>query len=89
MFCFQCQETAGNKGCSIKGVCGKEPQTSNYMDMLLYATRGLAIVNKKLRENKLSSKKAEHVIVDALFSTITNANFDDNAIIAKSTMYSV
>ncbi|MDD4001609.1 MAG: hydroxylamine reductase [Bacteroidales bacterium] len=83
MFCFQCQETAGNKGCSIKGVCGKEPQTSNYMDMLLYATRGLAIVNKKLRENKLSSKKAEHVIVDALFSTITNANFDDNAIIAK------
>lgn len=83
MFCFQCQETAGNKGCTIKGVCGKEPQTAKYMDMLLYATRGLAIVNKKLRENNHSSKKAEHVILDALFSTITNANFDDNALKTK------
>ena len=83
MFCFQCQETAGNKGCAIKGVCGKEPQTSNYMDMLLYATRGIAIVNMKLREKNLASKKAEHAIMDALFATITNANFDDSAIIAK------
>ena len=83
MFCFQCQETAGNKGCAIKGVCGKEPQTSNYMDMLLYVTRGIAIVNKKLRENNVASKKAEHAIIDALFATITNANFDDDAIIAK------
>ena len=83
MFCFQCQETAGNKGCTIKGVCGKEPQTSNYMDMLLYATRGLAIVNKQLRENKYSNKETEHFILDALFCTITNANFDDNAIISK------
>ncbi len=83
MFCFQCQETAGNKGCTIKGVCGKEPQTSNYMDMLLYSTRGLAIVNKQLRENKYSNKETEHFILDALFCTITNANFDDNAIISK------
>ncbi len=83
MFCFQCQETAGNKGCTIKGVCGKQPVTSNYMDMMLYVTRGIAIVNKKLRENKLASKEAEHVILDSLFATITNANFDDNAIIAK------
>ncbi len=83
MFCFQCQETAGNKGCAIKGVCGKEPQTSNYMDMMLYVTRGIAIVNKKLRENNVASKKAEHAIIDALFATITNANFDDDAIIAK------
>lgn len=83
MFCFQCQETAGNKGCTIKGVCGKQPVTSNYMDMMLYVTRGIAIVNKKLRENKLASKEAEHVIMDSLFATITNANFDDNAIITK------
>lgn len=83
MFCFQCQETAGNKGCTIKGVCGKEPQTAKLMDMLLYATRGLAIVNKQLREHKYSSKKTEHFILDAVFCTITNANFDDNAISSK------
>jgi hydroxylamine reductase len=80
MFCFQCQETAGNKGCTIKGVCGKEPQTAKLMDMLIYATRGLAVVNSKLREKNLASKKAEHLILDAMFSTITNANFDDEAI---------
>ncbi|HBN06263.1 MAG TPA: hydroxylamine reductase [Bacteroidales bacterium] len=83
MFCFQCQETAGNKGCTIKGVCGKEPQTAQLMDMLMYATRGLAAVNYKLREKGLACKDAEHLILDALFSTITNANFDDNALKAK------
>ena len=83
MFCFQCQETAGNKGCTIKGVCGKEPQTARFMDMLMYATRGLAAVNYKLREKGLACKEAEHLILDALFSTITNANFDDNALKAK------
>lgn len=83
MFCFQCQETAGNKGCTIKGVCGKEPQTARFMDMLMYATRGLAAVNYKLREKGLACKDAEHLILDALFSTITNANFDDNALKAK------
>lgn len=80
MFCFQCQETAGNKGCTVRGVCGKAPETANLMDMLLYATRGLAVINKKLREHKLSSKKNEHFILDAVFCTITNANFDDDAI---------
>lgn len=83
MFCFQCQETAGNKGCTIKGVCGKEPQTARYMDMLIYATRGLAAVNLKLREKGLACKDAEHLILDALFSTITNANFDDEALKTK------
>jgi hydroxylamine reductase len=80
MFCFQCQETAGNKGCTVRGVCGKAPETANLMDMLLYATRGLAVINKKLREHKLSNKKTEHFILDAVFCTITNANFDDDAI---------
>ncbi|MBP1631225.1 MAG: prismane protein [Bacteroidetes bacterium] len=83
MFCFQCQEAAGNKGCTIKGVCGKEPQTSAIMDMLLYSTRGLAIVNKYLRENKLSKPETDHVILDALFCTITNANFDNAALGVK------
>lgn len=49
MFCFQCQETAMNKGCTIKGVCGKEPATAGLMDVLIYAVRGEAIVNRALR----------------------------------------
>lgn len=49
MFCYQCQETAGGKGCTIRGVCGKEPTTSGLMDLLIYALRGIAIVNRELR----------------------------------------
>lgn len=80
MFCYQCQETARNTGCTIKGVCGKEPQTSGLMDVLLYAVRGEAIVNRALREKGMPEIKASRHMLDALFSTITNANFDDEAI---------
>ncbi len=80
MFCFQCQETALNKGCTVKGVCGKEPQTAGLMDVLLYAVRGEAIVNRTLREKGDPDIKASRQILDALFCTITNANFDDQAI---------
>lgn len=80
MFCFQCQETAGNKGCTVKGVCGKEPQTAGLMDVLLYAARGEAIVNRLLREKGAADTDASRQIIDALFCTITNANFDDEAL---------
>ena len=80
MFCFQCQEAARGTGCTVKGICGKEPQTSAYMDLLLYAVRGIAVVNRALREKGIADKEASHFILDALFSTITNANFDDEAI---------
>jgi len=80
MFCFQCQETAGGKGCTVRGVCGKEPETSALMDLLLYAVRGMAIVNSSLREKGIADIKASRQILDALFCTITNANFDDAAI---------
>ncbi len=83
MFCFQCQEAAGGKGCTIKGVCGKEPQTSSLMDALLYAVRGEAAVNRALREKGASNKDASRAILDALFCTITNANFDDEAVKAR------
>ena len=83
MFCFQCQEAAGGKGCSIKGVCGKEPQTAGLMDVLLYAVRGEAIVNRALREKGAPDEAASRQMMDALFSTITNANFDDAALKAK------
>ena len=80
MFCFQCQEAAGGKGCTVKGVCGKEPETALLMDLLVYVARGISSVNEVLRPNGLSSNEASRQILDALFCTITNANFDDNAI---------
>ncbi len=83
MFCFQCQEAAGGKGCTIKGVCGKEPQTAGLMDVLLYAVRGEAIVNCALRGKGIPDERASRQILDALFCTITNANFDDAAIEAR------
>lgn len=83
MFCFQCQETAFNKGCTIKGVCGKEPQTAAYMDLLLYTSRGIAIVQRALRVKGLSDAAVSRFLLDALFCTITNANFDDEALKAR------
>lgn len=85
MFCFQCQEAAGGKGCTVKGVCGKEPKTAALMDVLLYAVRGEAIVNRALREKGAADGRADRQILDALFCTITNANFDDAAIEARIT----
>lgn len=80
MFCFQCQEAAGGKGCTVKGVCGKEPETATLMDLLMYITRGMSIVNQALREKGMAQKDASRQILDSLFCTITNANFDNDAI---------
>ncbi len=77
MFCYQCQETAKGSGCTLRGVCGKLPETSGRMDLLLYATRGIAILNDLLRKHGKADRKASHQIIDALFTTITNANFDN------------
>ena len=81
MFCFQCQEANKGIGCMLKGVCGKDSSTSSAMDMLLFIVRGISVVADKLRENKLSvNTKVNLFITDALFSTITNANFDEESI---------
>lgn len=77
MFCYQCQETAKGTGCTLRGVCGKLPETSARMDLLLYATRGVAILNDLLRGAGASRRDADHQVIDALFTTITNANFDN------------
>ena len=82
MFCFQCQETAKGTGCTVKGVCGKMSSTSAMMDMLLFSVRGIAIVANTLRNgHRKIDEKINRFIVDALFTTITNANFDDQRII--------
>lgn len=80
MFCYQCQETAKGLGCTLRGVCGKLPETSARMDLLLYVTRGVAILNDALRGHGAAQRNASHQIIDALFTTITNANFDDEAL---------
>src|SRR5574344_900577 len=85
MFCFQCQKTAQNKGCTIKGVCGKDSRTAALMDTLLYGVKGIACVNKFLREKNLNNAETSHIELDALFCTITNANFDFNALQEKTT----
>ena len=77
MFCYQCQETAKGSGCTLRGVCCKLPETSARMDLLLYATRGVAILNTLLRKNGEADRDADHQVIDALFTTITNANFDN------------
>lgn len=84
MFCYQCQETAGCKGCTVAGVCGKKPEVAAMQDMLIYATKGLAAVATQLREEgKAVGKEVNHLVTLNLFVTITNANFDREAIIAK------
>lgn len=83
MFCYQCQETAGGKGCSKIGVCGKTSDVANLQDLLIYTLRGIAKFNLKAREKGLSDKKTDRIILDSLFCTITNANFDKQAIIQK------
>lgn len=77
MFCYQCQETAHGTGCEKVGVCGKQSDTSARMDLLLYAVRGVALINRALREKGEPSLEASHLVIDALFATITNANFDN------------
>ena len=81
MFCFQCQETAGNKGCTLQGVCGKKPEVAQLQDLLVWTTKGLCEVTSRLRdEGKTIDKKTNHLITQNLFITITNANFDACAI---------
>ena len=77
MFCFQCQETAKNKGCNVKGVCGKPEDTANLQDLLIYVLKGIAIYGEKGKEVGILDKETGLFIAKALFSTITNTNWDN------------
>ena len=84
MFCYQCEETAGCTGCTKMGVCGKNPQVAAMQDLLVWASKGISEITTRLRkEGKEVSKDVNHLITLNLFTTITNANFDDEAIVAK------
>ena len=83
MFCFQCQETAKGEGCKIKGVCGKTPEVANLQDLLIFLLKGLSKYTTQLRELGEEYPKANHFIMNSLFMTITNANFDKERFIKQ------
>lgn len=84
MFCYQCQETAGCKGCTMSGVCGKKPEVAAMQDLLVYVTKGLSAVTTRLRaEGSVVPSRINRLVILNLFVTITNANFDNEAIIAR------
>lgn len=84
MFCYQCQETAGCSGCTMSGVCGKKPDVAAMQDLLVYATKGLCAVTTQMRaEGAGIPERIDRLITLNLFVTITNANFDKEAIIAR------
>ncbi len=77
MFCYQCQETMGNKGCNLaKGVCGKDAQTADLQDLLTHTLKGVAAWAQEARALQVKTPEADNVVMDGLFATITNANFD-------------
>ncbi len=81
MFCFQCQETAKNQGCTVRGVCGKKEETADLQDILVYVCKGISFYGEKLKERDVIDRDAGRFIIRALFVTITNASFDDDSII--------
>ena len=81
MFCYQCQETAGCKGCTVVGVCGKQPDVAAMQDLLVWMTKGISAVTTRLREEgRAVPDEVNHLVTENLFTTITNANFDKAAI---------
>ena len=80
MFCFQCQEAAKNYGCTIKGVCGKTGDVANLQDLLMHVVKGIAVLTESAKETDITLDKENTFMLDAIFSTITNANFDRKAI---------
>ena len=84
MFCYQCQETVGCKGCTKMGVCGKTPEVAAMQDLLIYVTKGLSVVTSRLRlEGKQVAPEVNYLVTINLFITITNANFDREAIVKR------
>jgi len=82
MFCFQCQETAKNSGCTIKGVCGKPEETANIQDLLLFVLRGIAVYGERLKDLGQPDRSNDDFVLQSLFATITNANWDDARFVA-------
>ena len=76
MFCYQCQETAKGSGCTVRGVCGKTADVSNLQDLLIYTLKGISMYATEGRKVGVENKEVNKFIMENLFATITNANFD-------------
>ncbi len=85
MFCFQCQEASKGVACTQVGVCGKDAETANHMDLLIYVCKGISVLHGAVRQQCGPQAGVDHFILDALFCTITNANFDVVSIAARIT----
>jgi hydroxylamine reductase len=83
MFCYQCEETNKGEGCTIAGVCGKKDEVANLQDMLIYVLKGISISNIEAKKQGIKNEKADMFIVNELFSTITNTNFDKTYFLNK------
>lgn len=83
MFCFQCQETAKGTGCTMRGVCGKTYDVANLQDLLIYLLKGISLYSTKARELGVESERVNKFVMESLFTTITNANFDKKVFIEK------
>lgn len=83
MFCFQCQETMKNQGCTAKGMCGKPGQTADIQDLLIHVCKGISVYGDLLKAKGTVDREAGRYICEALFVTITNAAWDDDVIIEK------
>ena len=86
MFCYQCQETAKNEGCTIQGVCGKTADVANLQDLLMFLCKGISHYTVRLRELGIEIPQINKFITDSLFMTITNANFDKSRFISRVLM---
>lgn len=83
MFCYQCQETAKGKGCTIAGVCGKSEEVANMQDLLIYVIKGISTYSVLLSERGIAEDETGRFINESLFMTITNANYDNKRIINR------
>jgi hydroxylamine reductase len=83
MFCFQCQEAAKGTGCTVRGICGKTDDVANLQDLLIYVLKGISIFSTKAREAGIVNAKVDKFIMESLFSTITNANFDKESFVER------
>jgi hydroxylamine reductase len=83
MFCFQCQEAAKGTGCTVRGICGKTDDVANLQDLLIYVLKGISIFSTRAREAGIATPKVDKFVMESLFSTITNANFDKDDFVKR------
>jgi hydroxylamine reductase len=83
MFCYQCQEASGGKGCTVRGVCGKTDTTANLQDLLIYLLKGISVYSTKAKELGVETPQVDIFVMESLFMTITNANFDNDAFVEQ------